>query len=116
MRSELSLDLSSPTTLPLEIRIAEFKHDPQKMDEMAHFVDGIVREAQNEVEHKLDNKMVSYLQFICMYNVYTYYVYYKHPHIISHISSFYTIFFIQLLYFPFCIKFIFHYFFYKIKN
>lgn len=58
MRSELSLDLSSPTTMPLEMRIAEFKHNPQKMDEMTNFVDGVIREAQFEVEKKLDQKMV----------------------------------------------------------
>ncbi|XP_055700290.1 uncharacterized protein LOC129799983 isoform X2 [Phlebotomus papatasi] len=56
MRSELSLDLSTPTTMPLDARIAEFKEDPERMDAMAEFVDGILKEARLETEKKLELK------------------------------------------------------------
>lgn len=58
MRSELSLDLSTPTTMPLDARIAEFKEDPERMDAMAEFVDGILKEARLETEKKLELKNV----------------------------------------------------------
>lgn len=58
MRSELSLDLSSPTTLPLESRMYEFKQDPQKMDAITKFVDEVLVKAQDEVERKNDAKNV----------------------------------------------------------
>ncbi|XP_059621119.1 uncharacterized protein LOC132264809 isoform X4 [Phlebotomus argentipes] len=59
MRSELSLDLSTPTTMPLDARIAEFKEDPERMDQMAEFVDGILKEARLETEKRLELKNAS---------------------------------------------------------
>uniref|UniRef100_A0A1L8DBC5 Uncharacterized protein n=1 Tax=Nyssomyia neivai TaxID=330878 RepID=A0A1L8DBC5_9DIPT len=56
MRSALSLDLSTPTTMPLEARIAEFKEDPESMDAMAEFVDGILKEARLETEKRHEMK------------------------------------------------------------
>ncbi|GAB0086327.1 uncharacterized protein DMENIID0001_003730 [Sergentomyia squamirostris] len=56
MRSELSLDLSTPTTMPLDARIAEFKEDPERMDAVAEFVDGIITDARTESEKKMDLK------------------------------------------------------------
>lgn len=60
MRSELSLDLSSPSTLPLETRITEFKQDPKNMDEMRFFIDEILKSAEDQANLKLKEKSVSF--------------------------------------------------------
>lgn len=57
----MSLDLSSPNHIPLNVRIAEFCEDPQNMDEMTAFVDDILKKAQIEADARLEekNKVVS---------------------------------------------------------
>lgn len=47
---QMSLDLSSPNHIPLNVRIAEFCEDPQNMDQMTEFVDDILKKAQIEVD------------------------------------------------------------------
>lgn len=59
MHTELSLELSSPNTLPLEARMAEFKEDPEKMDQMLLFVNDVITKAQAQAGLKLDAKKVS---------------------------------------------------------
>lgn len=56
----MSLDLSSPSHIPLNVRMAEFSEDPQNMDQMKEFIDGILNEAQTEVTNRLDeqNKVI----------------------------------------------------------
>lgn len=49
----MSLDLSSPNHIPLNVRIAEFCEDPQNMDEMSAFVDDILKKAQIEADTRL---------------------------------------------------------------
>lgn len=53
---QMSLDLSSPTHIPLNARIAEFRQDPQYMDQMTEFVDDIINKAQIEVNKQLEAK------------------------------------------------------------
>lgn len=50
----MSLDLSSPSHIPLSARIAEFTEDPQNMDELRGFIDGILIEAQTEATNRLE--------------------------------------------------------------
>lgn len=52
----MSLDLSSPSHIPLSARIAEFSEDPQNMDQMKEFIDGILNDAEIEVNKRLDEK------------------------------------------------------------
>lgn len=52
----MSLDLSSPNHIPLNVRIAEFCEDPQNMDEMTAFVDDILKKAQIEADARLEQK------------------------------------------------------------
>lgn len=58
MRSQLSLDLSSPTRIPVEARIAEFKQDPDKMDQVTEFVNSVLATAQTEAEKKSSTEKV----------------------------------------------------------
>lgn len=51
---QMSLDLSSPNHIPLNVRIAEFCEDPQNMDEMTAFVDDVLKKAQIEVDARLE--------------------------------------------------------------
>lgn len=53
---QMSLDLSSPNHIPLNVRIAEFCEDPQNMDEMTAFVDDILKKAQIEADARLEQK------------------------------------------------------------
>lgn len=53
---QMSLDLSSPNHIPLNVRIAEFCEDPQNMDEMGAFVDDILSKAQAEATARLEQK------------------------------------------------------------
>lgn len=60
---QLSLDLSSPNHIPLNVRIAEFCEDPQSMDQMTEFVDDILKTAQIEADARLGRgDKVCYLQ------------------------------------------------------
>lgn len=52
----MSLDLSSPSHIPLSARIAEFSEDPQNMDQMKEFIDGILNDAEIEANKQLDEK------------------------------------------------------------
>lgn len=52
----MSLDLSSPNHIPLNVRIAEFCEDPQNMDEMGAFIDDILKKAQAEATDRLERK------------------------------------------------------------
>lgn len=58
---QMSLDLSSPNHIPLNVRIAEFCEDPQNMDEMTAFIDDILKKAQIEADARLEqpNKVFS---------------------------------------------------------
>lgn len=53
---QMSLNLSSPSHIPLNVRIAEFREDPQNMDVMKVFVDDILEKAQIEVDAQLGQK------------------------------------------------------------
>lgn len=53
---QMSLDLSSPNHIPLNARIAEFRQDPQNMDQMTVFVDDVINTAQKEANKRLDEK------------------------------------------------------------
>lgn len=53
---QMSLDLSSPNHIPLNARIAEFRQDPQNMDQMVEFVDDIIKNAQTEANKRLDDR------------------------------------------------------------
>lgn len=53
---QMSLDLSSPNHIPLNVRIAEFCEDPQNMDEMSAFIDDILKKAQIEATARLERK------------------------------------------------------------
>lgn len=53
---QMSLDLNSPNHIPLSVRIAEFREDPQNVDQMAEFVDDVIKNAQLEVNRRLDEK------------------------------------------------------------
>lgn len=58
IRSELSLEVLSPTSLPIEAKIMEFKEDPEKMDQLRIIIDDIVANAQKQAELKvIDNKV-----------------------------------------------------------
>lgn len=50
----MSLDLSSPNHIPLNVRIAEFREDPQNMDEMREFIDDILKKAQIEADVRFE--------------------------------------------------------------
>lgn len=52
----MSLDLNSPNHIPLNVRIAEFRQDPQNMDQMTEFVDDVIKNAQLEANRRLDEK------------------------------------------------------------
>lgn len=52
----MSLDLSSPSHIPLNVRIAEFCEDPQNMDQMAEFIDDILKKAQEEANARLEQE------------------------------------------------------------
>lgn len=60
---QMSLDLSSPNHIPLNVRIAEFCEDPQNMDEMTAFVDDILKKAQIEADARLEQKNKVKLSF-----------------------------------------------------
>lgn len=51
---QMSLDLSSPNHIPLNVRIAEFRQDPQNMDQMTEFVDDVIQNAQEEANKRVD--------------------------------------------------------------
>lgn len=51
---QMSLDLSSPSHIPLNVRIAEFCEDPQNMDQMKEFVDDILQKAHTEAIARLE--------------------------------------------------------------
>lgn len=53
---QMSLDLSSPNHIPLNVRIAEFCEDPQNVDEMSAFIDDILKNAQIEATARLERK------------------------------------------------------------
>lgn len=53
---QMSLDLNSPSHIPLNVRIAEFRQDPQNVDQMAEFVDDVIKNAQIEANRRLDEK------------------------------------------------------------
>lgn len=53
---QMSLDLSSPNHIPINVRIAEFCEDPQNMDEMGAFIDDILKNAQIEATARLEQK------------------------------------------------------------
>lgn len=53
---QMSLDLSSPNHIPLNVRIAEFCEDPQNVDEMNAFIDDILKKAQTEATARLERK------------------------------------------------------------
>lgn len=53
---QMSLDLSSPNHIPLNVRIAEFRQDPQNMDQMTEFVDDVINTAQTEANKRLEEK------------------------------------------------------------
>lgn len=53
---QMSWDLSSPTHIPLKARIAEFRQEPELMDQMTEFVDDIINKAEIEVNKQLDAK------------------------------------------------------------
>lgn len=58
VRAELSLEVLTPTSIPLEAKIMEFKEDPEKMDELRIIIDDIVANAQKQAELKvIDNKV-----------------------------------------------------------
>lgn len=58
IRAELSLEVLTPTSVPLEAKIMEFKEDPERMDEMIKFIDDIMANAQKQAELKaIDNKV-----------------------------------------------------------
>lgn len=58
MRVEMNLDVQEAQDLRHDIddRIAEFKQDPEKMNEMNVFVDQVLNEAQKNAEVKLQDK------------------------------------------------------------
>lgn len=68
----MSLDLSSPNHIPLNVRIAEFCEDPQNMDEMGAFVDDILSKAQTEATARLEQKN----------KVHTTFCYIPSPHVV----------------------------------
>lgn len=43
----------------LEARMDEFKQDPEKMQELNEFIDGVLQKAQTEVDRKSASKVVS---------------------------------------------------------
>ena len=49
---QMSLDLNSPSRIPLNVRIAEFRQDPQNMDQMTEFVDELIVNAQSEADRR----------------------------------------------------------------
>lgn len=53
---QMSLNLSSPSHIPLNVRKAEFCEDPQNMDVMREFVDDILMKARIEVDSQLECK------------------------------------------------------------
>lgn len=65
---QMSLDLSSPSHIPLNARIAEFRQDPQNMDQMTEFVDDIINKAQIEVNNQLEARNKVNLHFI-LFNI-----------------------------------------------
>ncbi|EAT41941.1 AAEL006464-PA [Aedes aegypti] len=60
MAVEMNLDIqdSHNDRDDIEARIAKFKQDPDKMDEMNVFLDEVLSEAQKSVEVKLQDKSV----------------------------------------------------------
>lgn len=65
IRAELSLEVLTPTSIPLEAKIMEFKEDPEKMDEMMKFIDDIVENAQKQAELKAIDNKVSLPYILC---------------------------------------------------
>lgn len=58
IRAELSLEVLTPNSIPLDAKIMEFKEDPEKMDELRIIIDDIVANAQKQAELTLiDNKV-----------------------------------------------------------
>lgn len=58
IRAEMSIEVLTPNSIPLEARIMEFKEDPEKMDELRTIIDDIVENAQKQAELKAtDNKV-----------------------------------------------------------
>lgn len=65
VRAELSLEVLTPTSIPLEAKIMEFKEDPEKMDELRIIIDDIVANAQKQAELKvIDNKVIGKYFFL----------------------------------------------------
>lgn len=65
---QMSLDLSSPNHIPLNVRIAEFRQDPQNMDQMTEFVDDVINKAQTEANKRLDATNKVGVSFVaCVY-------------------------------------------------
>lgn len=59
VRAELSLEVLTPNSVPLDAKIMEFKEDPEKMDELRIIIDDIVANAQKQAELTLiDNKVL----------------------------------------------------------
>lgn len=67
---QMSLDLSSPNHIPLNVRIAEFRQDPQNMDQMTEFVDDVISKAQTEANKRLDaTNKVGVLRVVCFFAI-----------------------------------------------
>lgn len=62
---QMSLDLNSPNHIPLIVRIAEFRQDPQNMDQMAEFVDDVIKNAQIEANRRLEEKNKVHFLIAC---------------------------------------------------
>lgn len=70
---QMSLDLSSPSHIPLNVRIAEFCEDPQNMDEMKVFVDDILQKAHTEAIARLErnSKVITFFDYgNCITNIF----------------------------------------------
>lgn len=65
----MSLDLSSPNHIPLNVRIAEFCEDPQNMDEMTAFIDDILKTAQIEADARLEQKNKVFFLYFALIRV-----------------------------------------------
>jgi hypothetical protein len=62
MRSEMQLKFNDSSNL--ETRIAEFKNDPDKMQDITKFIDDILFDAQQQAQAQEDSKTVSFTYLI----------------------------------------------------
>lgn len=53
---QMSLDLNSPNHIPLTVRMAEFREEPQNVDQVREFVDDIIQKAEIEANKRLEEK------------------------------------------------------------